>query len=114
MNLVKLFSPVFRGLVCACLLPFLLLSQSIVWAEAPVLSAEAAAPIEQWKLERLPSDWWRALEQSDQASLASKLQALNARLSAEVALQPTQAQEIVSNQLDAIRLNTSAYADLRQ
>lgn len=114
MNLVKLFSPVFRGLVRACLLPFLLLSQSTVWAEAPVLSAEAAAPIEQWKLERLPSDWWRALEQSDQASLASKLQALNARLSAEVALQPTQAQEIVSNQLDAIRLNTSAYADLRQ
>lgn len=114
MNLVKAMGKQLKGTALACLLPILLLVQSNVWAETTSLSADASASIEAWKLERLPSDWWRSFEQSDQASLMTKLQAIHARLQAEVALQPVELQEDLANQIDAIRLNSGAYVDLRQ
>lgn len=114
MNLVSAVTQGMKAILLACILPFLLLGQSNAGAESPALSAEAALPIEQWKLERLPSDWWRAFEQADQASLTAKLPLLSSRLAAEVSLQPIDTQEDYANQMDAIRLSSSAYADLRQ
>lgn len=114
MNLVSRVTQGMKAILLACILPFLLLAQPYAHAEAPVLSLEAAAPIEHWKLERLPSDWWRAFEQADQASLTTKLQSLRARLGSEVVLQPVELQEGYANQMDAIQLSSNAYADLRQ
>lgn len=114
MNLVNSVAYAMKAILFACILPLLWFGHSNARAESPVLSTEAALPIEQWKLERLPSDWWRAFDQADQANLTTKLQLLTSRLSAEVALQPIDTQEDYANQMDAIRLSSGAYADLRQ
>lgn len=102
-----------RLTLLACLLPLLALPMSAVAAEKPALSAAAALPIEQWKLQALPTDWWRAFEGSDAATLSNHIKALNARLLDEIALQAPQSADAYANQLDAIRLNANAYLDLR-
>ena len=114
MSLVKVITQQLRLTLLAFVLPVLVLLQSNAWAETSPLSAEVSAPIEAWKLERLPSDWWRAFEQADQTLLTVKLQALQARLMSEIALQPAELQNDLANQMDAIRLNSRAYVDLRQ
>ena len=79
MSLVKVITQQLRLTLLAFVLPVLVLLQSNAWAETSPLSAEVSEQIEAWKLERLPSDWWRAFEQADQTLLTVKLQALQAR-----------------------------------
>ncbi len=96
---------------------WMLLSVVLVWCASLSVSAEdkiaaTSLTIEQWDMQALPADWWRALQIKDATQLKTNLDQLQNKILAVRANLTSEQQSDTANITDSIVTSAKAYLDL--